>query len=156
MFDELELEDFPKDIFKTTKTLTDNETGEEKTITYPGKEFTFSDGLTVYASPLTVGEYMDLAVKHIVNKKDDDDSEAYIAQFAYLIKRIEGKEFKEIKDQREWLFDYISNLYKPADEDVLDTIERETTSVLQPLKATCPDCGEEVEVYVSPWMRFQQ
>lgn len=155
-FDELELEDLPEDVFGFTKTLIDPETEKEQEVFYPGKEYTFADGLKVYVSPLTVGEYIDLATRYIANKDDEEDSEAYIAQFAYLIKQVDGKEFKDIEAQREWLFNYISNLYKPADEETLDSIEKDTTSILKPLKAKCPDCGKEVEVYVSPWMRFQQ
>ena len=57
---------------------------------------------------------------------------------------------------REYLVEYIGALYKPADEEVMNAIEVDTTSILKPLKAKCPDCGKEVEVILNPWLRFQQ
>ena len=157
-FTDIELEDLPEGIFGTEKKYTDNETGEELIKKIPGKAYTFSDGTTVYAAPMIISEYIDLATKYIANKRDDDDSEAYIAQFAYLIKDIEGMDghFKDANARRAFLFDYVNSLYKPEDEDVLDDIERETTSILKPIVTTCPDCGADVEVYVQPYMRFQQ
>lgn len=160
MFTDLELEDFGEGVFGKDKTFTDNDTGEEITVHTEGKEYKFADGTTVYATPMTVEDYVDLATKYISNENDPNTpnqlTKTYIAQFAYLIKKIEGREFFDDQGMREYLVEYIGALYKPADEEIMNAIEVDTTSILKPLKAKCPDCGKEVEVILNPWLRFQQ
>lgn len=159
-FTDIEFEDMPADVFKTEKKLIDPETGEEVSVTYKGKIYKFSDGLEVVAGPLTVGEYVDLATKYLSNVSEKNLStkiaDIYIAQFSYLVKEVIGEKFLSDDFKRKFLNDYVGDLYKVADEDLLAQIEKDTTSVLIPIKRQCEHCGEMMEVYVQPSLRFQQ
>ena len=156
---DIEFEDLDPEVFSSTREIT-NEAGEIETIELPGKVFTFSDGLEVLVGPLTVGEYIDLASKYIVNITEDTINEKFtemwIAQFAYLIKDVIGREYKDADMRRDFLISYLNDLYKEEDENILDNIEDITNSVLIPLKGKCPTCDKEVEVYVQSSLRFQQ
>ena len=159
-FEEIEFEDFVPDIFETIKKGTDDETGEPIEIKYPGKLYKFSDGLEVVATPLTVGDYIDLAIKYLsnvteknmVNKMDD----VYIAQFSYLIKEVIGQSFVSDDFRRKFVYDYISNLYKAEDENLLAQIENDTVVDITPILRTCSNCGGNMEVYVQASLTFQQ
>ena len=109
---------------------------------------------------MTVLDYIELATKYISNENEPNNpsqlAKTYIAQFAYLIKKIEGRDFFDDQSMKEYLVDYIGALYKPADEEIMNAIEADTTSVLKPLLTKCPNCGKEVEVTLNPWLRFQQ
>ena len=159
-FTDIEFEDMPADIFKTEKKLIDPETGEEVSVTYKGKIYKFSDGLEVVAGPLTVGEYIDLATKYLSNVSEKNLStkiaDIYIAQFSYLIKEVIGEKFLSDDFKRKFLNDYVGDLYKVADEDLLAQIEKDTTSVLRAIKRRGEQCGEMREVYVQRSRRFQQ
>lgn len=160
MFTDIEFEDMKEEIFKTVRTLTDNETGEQVEVTLPGKVYKFADGMEVVAAPLTIGEYIELAIKYLSNVSEKNlttkIADIYIAQFTYLIKEVLGQTFISDDFRRKWLNDYIGNLYKSADEDLLAQIEKETTSVIVPIKKQCQHCGELMEVFVQPSLRFQQ
>lgn len=132
---ELECTDFPNDIF--------------------GKKFTFSDGLTVEVSPITISEFLDMSKKYITNKQGSM-SETLIAYFTYCVKGVEGRAFKDEAHMRRFLMDYFSNLYKHKDVKILRQIEQETVSKVKPLKVICPMCGENMEVEVTPSMTFWQ
>ena len=73
-----------------------------------------------------------------------------------LIKEVIGEKFLSDDFKRKFLNDYVGDLYKVADEDLLAQIEKDTTSVLIPIKRQCEHCGEMMEVYVQPSLRFQQ
>lgn len=157
---DIEFDDIKEEVFGKEKTLTDAETGEEVTQFVAGKEYKFSDGMTVVASPLTVGEYIDLATKYLSNISENKVAEKmadlYIGEYTYLIKSIVGREFKDDNARREFLSDYLSVLFLDEDQEVLDTMEADCTSIMKPIKFNCPECGEELEVYVTPTMRFHK
>lgn len=159
-FTDIEFEDMAPEVFKTERKLIDPETQEEVTVTLPGKVYKFSDGTEVVAGPLTVGEYIDLATRYLSNVSEKNIStkmaDIYIAQYSYLIKEVIGQKFLSDDFKRKYLNDYIGDLYKVVDEDLLTQIEKETTSILVPIKKPCEHCGEMMEVYVQPSLRFQQ
>ncbi len=157
---DIEFEDLKKEVFGKEKILKDEETGEESTYYVPGKEYKFSDDMVVVASPLTVGEYINLAAEYLTNMSENNLAEnmadLYIGEYSYLIKQIPGREFKDDSARREFLVDYLSMLYNDEDQEVLDKIESDCTSVMSPIKYICPKCGETVEVYVTPSMKFHR
>ena len=135
MTNELECTDFAEDIYN--------------------KEFTFTDGLTIVVSPITISEFLDMSKQYITNKKGTM-SETLIAYFAYCTKEVKDRQFKDAAHMRRFLMDYFSNLYKHKDVRILRKIETETTSKVKPITAICPVCGENVEVEVSPSVTFWQ
>lgn len=159
-FEEIEFEDFVPDIFETIKKGTDDETGEPIEIKYPGKLYKFSDGLEVVATPLTVGDYIDLAIKYLSNVTEKNMvnkmADVYIAQFSYLIKEVIGQSFVSDDFRRKFVYDYISNLYKAEDENLLAQIENDTVVDITPILRTCSNCGGNMEVYVQASLTFQQ
>ena len=159
-FTDIEFEDLPVDIFETVKKGTDNETGEPIELKYPGKLYKFSDGLEVVVSPLTIGDYIDLATRYLSNVSEKNlnskMAEVYIAQFTYLIKQVIGQDFLSDDFKRKFLYDYVSNLYKVDDERLLNQIEADTTVDIVPIIRECPNCGEMMEVYVQASLSFQQ
>ena len=159
-FEEIEFEDFVPDIFETIKKGTDDETGEPIEIKYPGKLYKFSDGLEVVATPLTVGDYIDLAIKYLSNVTEKNMvnkmADVYIAQFSYLIKEVIGQSFVSDDFRRKFVYDYISNLYKAEDENLLAQIENDTVVDITPILRTCSSCGGNMEVYVQASLTFQQ
>ena len=159
-FEEIEFRDLPVDIFETVKRGTDDETGESIEIRYPGKIYKFSDGLEVVVAPLTVGEYIDLAIRYMSNVTEKNMinrmADVYIAQFSYLIKEVIGQTFISDDFRRKFLYDYISNLYKVEDENLLSQIESDTVVDIAPIIRTCSNCGDNMEVYVQASLTFQQ
>ena len=159
-FEEIEFEDFVPEIFETIKKGTDDETGEPIEIKYPGKLYKFSDGLEVVATPLTVGDYIDLAIKYLSNVTEKNMvnkmADVYIAQFSYLIKEVIGQSFVSDDFRRKFVYDYISNLYKAEDENLLAQIENDTVVDITPILRTCSNCGGNMEVYVQASLTFQQ
>lgn len=132
---ELELTDFGEDIF--------------------GKEFTFSDGLTIEVSPITLDEFLEMSKKYITNKKGSI-AETLIAYFTYCVKQVKDRQFKDVDHMRHFLMDYFSELYKHKDIQILRKLEKETISKVKPLVAICPECGENMEVEVTPSTSFWQ
>lgn len=159
MFTDIDWEEFEPDVFGTTKTLTDEE-GNETTVKVPGKKYEFSDGTALIASPLTVGNYITLATKHLSNIPEGKENlvatDMYLNQFAACTRQVEGEEFRDDKDKNEWVVDFLSGLYKPQDDEVLEKMEDDLLKIIKPIKVDCPDCGKEVEVYLTPGLRFQQ
>lgn len=157
---DIDFETLDKKVFKKEKKLKDPETGDDIVQVIPGKEYKFSDGTVVVASPITVGDYIDLATKYLSNISDSKMAESmadlYIGEYTYLIKQIQGQEFSDDKERRMYIEDYISMLFLDEDQEVLDKIESDCTSVMTPIEYTCPQCGETVEVYVTPTMRFHK
>lgn len=157
---DIEFEDLKADVFGKELKLKNEETGEDIVQFIPGKEYKFSDGLTVVASPLTVGEYIDLSTKYLSNipenKIVEKMADLYIGEYTYLIKQIPGREFKDDNARREYLEEYLSDLYLDEDQEVLDQIEADCTSIMSPIKYQCPECNETVEVYVTPSMKFHK
>ena len=131
----LECNDFPEDIY--------------------GKEFTFSDGLTVVISPLTIADFLDMSRQYITNKKGTM-ADTLIAYFAYCTQEVKDRQFKNIETMRKFLVEYYSNLYKYKDIQILRQIENETVSQVKPITVICPTCGENVEVEVKPSATFRQ
>ena len=158
-FVDLEFEDFSEGIFGRNEILK-NEEGEELTRFIPGKAYTFSDGMTVYATPMTVGDYIDMSTRYLSNFNDNRRQEKiadlYVGLFSYLIVGIKDREFKSEKERREFITDYIGNLYKDSDANILEQIETDMSIILKPIIETCVDCGKQLEVYVNPSMTFQQ
>lgn len=159
LFTDIDWEEFDKEVFGYDKTLTDEE-GNETVVRVPGKEYTFSDGTTLIASPLTVGQYITMATKYLSNVPDDKANtvatEMYINNFAYSTREVKGEEFPDDKDRIEFVIDFLSGLYKPADSEVLNKMEEDLLKIVKPFKVDCPDCGKEAEVYLTPGLRFQQ
>lgn len=133
--DQIEFTDFSEDIF--------------------GKEFTFSDGLTVVVSPLTIEEFIEMSKKYMSNKVNDT-SNIVLGYYAYCIKEIKDREFKDRKARDEFLVDYLGNLSMHKDVKILKQIEEETVSLMKPFETICPQCGSLVEVRISPSMNFHQ
>lgn len=158
-FTDLEFEDFAEGIFGKTEVLK-NEEGEEVNVYIPGKAYTFSDGLTIYARPMTVKDYIEMSAKYLTNFSDNRRQEKladlYIGLFSYLITAVKDREYKDDEARREFIADYIGNLYKDSDAKILDKIEEDMSIILKPIKTICPSCGNEIEVYVNPSMTFQQ
>lgn len=158
-FADLEFEDFNPEIFGKTEKLK-NEEGEEISITIPGKAYTFSDGMTVYARPMTVKDYIDMATKYLTNfneaRRQEKFADLYVALFSYMIVAVKDREYKDVDARREFLCDYIGNLYKASDADILSQIETDMSIILKPIEVKCPECGNPIEVYVNPQMSFQQ
>lgn len=134
--DQIQYTDFPDDIF--------------------GKEFTFSDGLTVTVQPLTILDFITLSKKYASNGKQIPSSETLLSYFVYCIKEIKDRTFKDEKHRAEFLIEYLGGLTKYKDQKVLRQIEDETTISMVPFKAVCPECGAEVEVKVTPYSTFRQ
>lgn len=135
MTGELELTDFADDIF--------------------GKEFTFSDGLTIEVTPITIADFLDMSRKYITNKKGSM-AETLIAYFTYCVKQVKDRQFKDLDHMRRFLMEYFSALYKHKDVQILRKLEKETVSKVKPLVAICPECGENMEVEVTPSTYFWQ
>lgn len=160
--EDLEFEDIKKDLFGTTKSYTDNETGEITEVKIPGKPYKFSDGTEVIVSPITVGDFIDMAAKYIANATEDENiqnrqlTDAYIGSFTYLVQQVTGRDFKNDSDKRKFLFDFIGDLYKNSDKKVLDAIQEDVSCEIKPFITQCPNCGKEVEVYVHPSLTFRQ
>ena len=158
-FADLEFEDFIDGIFGRNEILK-NEEGEEVSIFIPGKAYTFSDGLTVYARPMTVRDYIDMSAKYLTNfsdaKRQEKLADLYVGLFSYMITAVKDREYKDEDARREFIVDYIGNLYKDSDAKILDQIESDMSIIMKPVKAKCSSCGGEIEVYVNPSMSFQQ
>ena len=135
MTSELECNDLPDDIYD--------------------KEFTFSDGLTIVISPLTIADFLDMSRQYITNKQGTM-SETLMAYFAYCTKSVKDRQFKDAEHMRRFLINYFSNLYKHKDTKILRQIEKETVSTVKPIKVICPSCGENMEVEVTPSTTFWQ
>lgn len=160
--DDLEFEDMKEEMFGTTKSYTDNETGELTEIKIPGKPYKFSDGTEVIVAPMTVGDFIEMAAKYISNAIEDENiqnrqlTDAYIGSFTYLIKKVTGQDFKDQSEKRKFLFDFIGGLYKNSDSKILEDIINDTSCNIKPILAVCPDCDKEVEVYVQPSLTFRE
>lgn len=159
---DIEFSELKEELFGTTKSYTDNETGEVTEVTIPGKQYRFTDGTEIVVAPITVGDFIEMAAKYVSNAAEDaafynrQMTNAYIGSFTYLIKSITGKEFKDETAKREYLFNYIGDLYKNADKKVLEDIQADVSCDISPIKAICPNCDKEVEVYVHPSLTFRQ
>lgn len=132
---ELELTDFGEDIF--------------------GKEFTFSDGLTIVVSPLTIEAFLEMSRKYITNKQGTM-SDTLMAYFTYCVTQVKDRQFKDMEHMRRFLMDYFSSLYKHKDVQILRKLEKETISKVKPIKVVCPVCGENMEVEIMPSTTFWQ
>lgn len=119
------------------------------------KEFTFTDGLTIVISPITIADFLDMSKQYITNKKGTM-ADTLIAYFAYCTREVKDRQFKDIEQMRRFLIDYFSNLYQYKDVKILRQIENETVSQVKPITAICPVCGENVEVEVRPSATFRQ
>ena len=97
-------------------------------------------------------EHDNVTEKNMVNKMAD----VYIAQFSYLIKEVIGQSFVSDDFRRKFVYDYISNLYKAEDENLLAQIENDTVVDITPILRTCSNCGGNMEVYVQASLTFQQ
>lgn len=158
-FADLEFEDFQPDIFGKVEVLK-NEEGEEVTVNIPGKAYTFSDGMTVYARPMTVEDYIDMATKYLSNfnsaRKNEKIADLYVALFSYMIVAVKEREYRDADARRAFIRDYIGSLYKDSDAQVLNQIENDMSIILKPVETNCAECGGKIEVYVNPQMTFQQ
>lgn len=150
---DIEFEELSEDLFEE-QTVETETAGEYTQII--GKKYAFSDGLEVVIAPLTVKEFIDMSVKYVTNNKTTTSADLYIAYLSYAIKYVKGKVFKDRKDLREYLFDYIGNICNNKDMQILASIEKETLSNIKPFMFNCPKCGKELEVRVSPSTQFHQ
>jgi len=120
-----------------------------------GKEYTFSDGLQVVISPLTILDFIKMCKKYITNKQSSE-SDLVVAYYVASIKEVKDRAYASNEAKNEYLFKYISELYKNEDRKILEEIEEKTMSIIKPFEVTCPKCGRTTEVTVTPSMRFQQ
>ena len=80
-----------------------------------------------------------------------------------------SKKYKELLDmlsdvmkrdeddfKRKFINDYVGNLYKAEDENLLAQIENDTVVDITPILRTCSNCGGNMEVYVQASLTFQQ
>jgi len=135
--DQIHYQDFPEDIF--------------------GKEYTFSDGLTVVVEPITILDFITLSKKYVTNGNNNNQySDALLAYFTYCIKEVKDRTFKDEKHKADFLVEYLGGLTKYKDQKLLRQIEEDTVVDIVPFKAVCPECGAEIEVKVTPYSTFQQ
>lgn len=134
--DQIQYTDFPEDIF--------------------GKEYTFSDGLTVVVEPLTILDFINLSKKYATNGANKNYSDTLLSYFTYCIKEVKDRTFKDDKHRTEFLTEYLGGLTKHKDQKLLRQIELDTVVDIIPFKAKCPECGAEIEVKVTPSSSFQQ
>lgn len=123
-----------------------------------GKIYKFSDGMEVVAPPLTVGDYLALASEYMTNVTEknmvDKTADVYVAQFAYLIKDVIGQTFSSNDFKQKFILDYVKDLYKYEDEQILNNIEDDTVIDIKPILRKCVHCGETMELYLQPSMTF--
>lgn len=120
------------------------------------KEYIFSDGLEVVTGPLTIKEFISMCKKYVSNKSVVNESDIYIAYFVYCIKEAKDRVFENREACNKFLFDYIGNLVKNSDRKILDEIELNTSSNVEPFEVVCPSCKRITEVKIEPSTRFQQ
>lgn len=119
------------------------------------KEYEFSDGLKIVTGPITIKEFIEMSRKYL-SKTSISQSDVYIAYFIACIKEVQDREFADKSARDKFMFDYIADIYKNKDKKILDEIEENTVSVVEPFQVLCPKCGETTEVEVTPSMRFHQ
>lgn len=139
--------EYGEDVFK------DIEIDEGKTI--KGKEYTFDDGLSVVVAPLTIKEFIDM-MRKTTSKKDIKQSEILLSFYSYAIKYVYNREYKDDKHRREFITNYVGDLYKSKDRDILINIEKELNCSVRPFITECPKCGATMEVIVTPSTTFHQ
>jgi len=120
-----------------------------------GKEFTFSDGMTVVVSPITIEDFIEMSKKYMSNKATNS-SDIILGYYTYCITDIRDREFKDKKSRDEFLLDYLGNIANHKDSKLLKQIEEETVSIMEPFETICPNCGSVVEVRISPSTQFHQ
>ena len=135
MLDQLQFTDFPDDAFD--------------------QEYTFSDGLTVKVAPITIKEFIDAGRKYFSTQRFNV-VDVYLGYIILCIKEVKDHEFKDRDKLEEFLYGYLSNLYKASDRKILDELESKCVSTAVPFKMICPKCGEVTEVAVTPTTQFQQ
>lgn len=138
--DEISFTDFKEEIF-----------GEDNR----GMIYEFSDGLKMRLLPFTISDFLEGSRQFLSNKKYNA-GDIYTMYIALCVQEVEGRVFKDIKAQREFVRSYISKLASYKDRSILKKIEENCTSVVEPLKGYCAECDSEVEVRISPSSRFQQ
>lgn len=139
--EDLEFEDFDKDIFNKTFKL---------------KEGT-EDELEFTVSPLTEDEYA--VVSRNFNNYTDKKTQLSSMYTCYLcacIREVKGRTFKDLRDRNSFLTDYLDNITSNKDKKILKEIVDKTVIKLKPFKYKCPNCGRELEVQVTPNSNFQQ
>ena len=95
-------------------------------------------------------------MRKTTNKKDVKQSEILLTFYAYATKHIFNREYKDDKARREYMINYVGDLYKAKDKDILLDIEKELNCSVRPFITECPKCGATMEVMVTPSTTFQQ
>jgi len=122
-----------------------------------GKQFTFTDGMVVQISPVSMRTLLRVMTEYLTNNKSEDaGSEFLLAYMSACIAKVEGREFEGLIPMQKFIYNYFSNLYKYKDKKILEEIENNTTSSLSPLVRSCPHCEKDTEVAITPETRFQQ
>ena len=119
------------------------------------QEYTFSDGTTIYVEPVKIRDFINAGRKYFSSKKFSV-TDIYLGYLTLCVKEVKDSTFKNRELMQDFLYDYFGNLYMAKDKKILKAIEDKTVSFVEPLKLTCPKCGEIVEVTVSPTTSFQQ
>ena len=116
--------------------------------------------MTVYARPMTVGNYIDMSIEYMSNfneaRREEMLADLYTGMFSYLIIAVKDREYKDDLARREFIVDYIRSLYKDSDSNILDQIENDMSTIMKPITGKCYECNNKLEVYVNPSLRFQQ
>ncbi len=138
-FDEVEFEDFKEDIFNKTYQFTE-------------------DDLKIIASPITIKDFLKISRKYLSNASKPEDLTDYIFAYrAFHVKSVnEGRVFPNLEAMRNYLITYFKNLFKYKDVKVLQQLDVDMAVIVKPIKVTCSECKEEVEVILEPTTPFHQ
>lgn len=119
------------------------------------QEYTFSDGTTICVEPIRIKDFIDAGRKYFSSKKFSL-TDIYLGYLVLCVTEVKDSTFKNKELMQDFLYNYFGNLYMAKDKKILKKIEEKSVSFVEPLKLTCPKCGEIVEVSVSPTTQFQQ
>lgn len=119
------------------------------------QEYTFSDGLTITAQPITIGQFISAGRKYF-SAKNFSVANIYLGYLALCVTDVKDRNFKDVEAMHDFLYDYFGELYMAKDKKILTQLEENSVSIVEPLKLVCPHCGEITEVSVDPTVNFQQ
>jgi hypothetical protein len=125
-----------------------------------GKKFTFSDGLTITVSPITINDFIRISRKYLTNIDIRDDkpdlSDYVIAYYAASVTDVEGRVFENKESMFNYIFKYFSELTKNKDKKIINEMDKELTSTVVPFSVECDKCFEKTEVYLESSHKFRQ
>lgn len=125
-----------------------------------GKEFIFSDGMTVSVSPITIDKFIKICKKFLSNTKVingiPDVSSFVPAFYAASVVEVKGRTFSNEDTMFNYMYEYFSNVSKYKDRKIITAMDLELSSTIVPLEILCKQCSKTMEVYVESSMEFFQ